>query len=409
MLARLAGLGSVCDFRVIDSRIDKELFFEVEVWIMKNKKRDAAIELMRVIACFLVICIHVASGFYVAGGFSRGAALLGCLRADAVAFFWFITGAFLFRKDAYGKVLKGMLTKVFAPAFALILFIFLFEGWMFGGQSMWGSISGAMTSLPTMLYCVFFRWATPVAYSGQLWYVFAYVFAMICFPVLKAFVDKIEAAKKEKVFFGISFGFLVLNDISNNAIGGFSHTATGALIPAAILMIWGHFLYRKKDEILKRVNKWYCLLAFLGANILRWGIMLVNHKWGDGNLDMGILYWFSGFGVISTVALFLFLEGFAGGLAKRDFVSGAICKIGSYTFVIYLLHELVIAVLDKFGVIGGMKGSLLARGGIARILLCDLGLGLMVFGLSFVGGIVLRLVKNGAIKAHAMIGERKRG
>jgi hypothetical protein len=60
-------------------------------------------------------------------------------------------------------------------------------------------------------------------------------------------------------------------------------------------------------------------------------------------------------------------------------------------------------------VIGGMKGALLARGGIARILLCDLGLGLMVFGLSFVGGIVLRLVKNGAIKAHAMIGERKRG
>ena len=63
---------------------------------MKNCKRDSAVELLRIIACFMVICVHVSLTDFIGNRADGGRIYISCLCADGVAIFLLITGFFLF-------------------------------------------------------------------------------------------------------------------------------------------------------------------------------------------------------------------------------------------------------------------------------------------------------------------------
>ena len=365
---------------------------------LRLRKRDTSIELMRIIACFFVICIHLGAGFFLNGHFSRASTFLACLFADAVAIFWFITGAFLFKKDEYSKVLKGTLRKVIFPTLALIAFIFFLNGWMFDGVSLTESIKSAVWRIPSALESVFLWWVTPVAHTGQLWYIFTYVFLMICFPVIKAFVDKLEKTNKEKQFLAISFGILLLNDLSNNHFGNFSHTVIGALIPAIILIIWGHFFYKNKDKILAKIKSRYFLIAFIILDIIRMSVLLFNYQC-TGDASSSVIYWYSCFSLLTVPSIFLFLEGGLRKVSESKLINWLILKVGSYTFMIYLLHELVIDYLKKIGMYQDIRYTFFTNGNIIKSILYYIALGGLIFLISLIMSILLRsistLIKKG--------------
>ena len=272
----------------------------------KNQKRDLSIEAMRIAACFFVICIHISSKLFLNGSFNKTSAFLTCVFADAVAMFWFITGAFLFNNNNYRKLLKSTFKKVLVPTILLIVFIFFFDGWMFKEQGIIESINSSFTYIPSALECLLLRWSTPVAHTGQLWYIFTYLLIMICFPIIKAFVDKIDKTHKEKPFLLISFALLLLNDLSNNQLANFNHSAFSSLFPAIILIIWGHIFYNNKDLIIKKIKGFYPILIFIGLAALRTAIVVFSYYSGDSNLQKSILYWFSCFGLLTSSSLFFF-------------------------------------------------------------------------------------------------------
>ena len=374
---------------------------------LKLRKRDTSIELMRIIACFFVICIHISVGFSLNGSFSKASTLFVSLFADAVAMFWFITGAFLLKRDDYKKVLKGTFKKVILPTLALIAFIFFLNDWMFEGQGIIESIKNSAARIPSSLETIFLWWRTPVPHTGQLWYIFVYIFVMICFPVIKAFVERIEKNHKEKLFLVVSFGILLLNDISNNHFANFSHTVIGALVPAVILIIWGHIIYKNKDKILAKIKSKFFIIPLVVLIFLRASVLIYAHGCGDGDLDRSIVYWYSCLSPLIVTSIFLFLEGGLKKITEGKVINWLILKIGSYTFMIYLLHELVIDFLRKFGIFIDIRGYFLTNGNIVKLTLYYLALGGIIFLISLLASIVLRLIANLAKRGHQMYVAKK--
>ena len=374
---------------------------------LQLRKRDTSIELLRIIACFFVICIHLGAGFFLNGYFSRAQTFLTCLFADAVAIFWFITGAFLFKKDKYGKVLKGTLRKVILPSLALIGFIFFLDGWMFDGVGVVESIKHAVWRLPSALESVFLWWVTPVAHTGQLWYIFTYVFLMICFPAIKAFVDWLEKSGKEKSFLIISFGILLLNDLSNNHFANFEHTVIGALIPAIILVIWGHIVYKNKDKILAKIKSRYFLIIFIVLNIIRASVLLFNYLC-TGETGGSVVYWYSCFSLLTVPSLFLFFEGVMQRETKNRLANWLIIKVGSYTFMIYLLHELVIDYLKKIGLFSDIRHTFFTNGNILKSIAYYIVLGGIIFLIGLILSILLRFFSNCIKKVYSKCSPSRR-
>ena len=357
----------------------------------RSKRKDISIELMRFLACFFVICIHLGSNYFSNNELSKNAVFLSCLFADAVAMFWFITGAFLFKKDDYKRNLKNLLTRVVAPMFGLILFIFLFNDWIFNGAGIIESISQSIHSIPIAIKSIFLDLATPVAHTGQLWYLFVYIFVIIFFPVTKAFVDKLDNPKKEKIFLIISFFILFLNDISDNHFAGFNHTAFGALIPAIIFVIYGHIFYKNKEKILPRIHTWQCVAGILILALIRSFALIFIYQYGDGNLDRSIIYWFSAFSAFDVVLIFILLQKITQRI-KNITVAKIAGFIGSFTFLIYLLHEIVIDFLNKYGVFPSIHDFILTDKSLWRLLAFYVISAGLVFVVSLAISIMLRFI-----------------
>ena len=359
----------------------------------KKNKKDISIELLRVIACFFVICIHLGVGATINGSVSKGAAFLVCLRADAVAIFWMITGAFLFKRDAYDKLLKNTFLKVAVPMLLLILFIFLFEGFIFNGESLLESFSHTPKEIFDAVSCILLRWGTPVAYSGHLWYLFAYILIMVIFPIMKAFVDRLEERKKEKVFIGASLIFLLVNDLSQNTFANFSHSVTGALLPAFIFVVLGHILYKNRDNIPKWLKWYHFLIIFFATTVLRTLTFGLGYKYMGVGLDNVIIYWYSAFGVISAGSLFYFANGITKSLKSRA-IENTILLLGSFTFMIYLVHGIVIGIFNKYGVLDTMKEHFVASGNFFGLCAYYALGGGCVFILCFIVSMLIDLMKK---------------
>ena len=74
---------------------------------MENK-RNISIEILRALACFIVILCHVQLPIINEGGISKGVLLISCFLADGVSIFWMIMGCFLFNGNDFKHKLKNI-------------------------------------------------------------------------------------------------------------------------------------------------------------------------------------------------------------------------------------------------------------------------------------------------------------
>ena len=361
----------------------------------KQFRKDISIELTRIIACFLVICIHIDIGFMTAGEISRNALFLACIRADAVGIFWLIAGMHFFKERPYTAVLKNMVRRIVVPSLVLIGVIFFFSEWALQGQTLRESMTHSGAEYAAFFKTLFLEWRTPVSYSGQLWYVFVYV--LLCFlqPVGAAFVKYLDTDKKKKVFCLVSFSFLVLNDFSLNQFGNFSHQTFGAAVPAMILMIWGKLLYEQREKIKNKRNLFLAAGGFLGINLLRCFIQFFESTHRE-NPSQNILFWYTSIGLCCAVAVYVMCLIVTARINERGKLANGIRFVGSKTFSIYLLHMLVKELLMQKGlgnVILSWTGRLhqvLLRQGLYYLIF-----GAVIFGICLGVGIVVSAVVSG--------------
>ena len=311
--------------------------------IQGELKRDPSIELVRLIGCLIVIGVHSWFGTSIdyANDFSRN--FISCLLADGVAIFWVIGGCFMFNNYSYKKTMLRTLKGIVIPmtAFSLLVF-FVLADMLDGTFTLYGIFhkgDEAAQALQTLL-----GWQNPVSYCGHLWYLYVYVFLMICSPALyglSCWLD--ESSKREIGFLILTLAFFILNDVTGNEYWKFSHYRINGAFPAAIEMMWGHILYRHRDLFAKKKRWIACIGIFLFLNVLRAWIQMLRYQ--SGSTNNSILYWYSSIGIICAASVVVF------GISlirtrETTIMNRSICTLASMTFTVYLFHKIIISALD---------------------------------------------------------------
>ena len=311
---------------------------------MKKTKIDVGVQLARLIGCFIVIGVHIKLADNVSGNYDFARLLISCILADGVAVFWMISGCFLFRTKSYSKLLVRTVKTILVPLLILSAFLLLFADFLFNSVSITDSMPSLSKVFSTIKGMLTLR--PTVSGSGHLWYCYAYILLMLFFPVMKTFSDWLsENTKRQAVFLIISFSMFLFNDISKNASFNFSHHAINAVVPAAILVIWGNIIYQNKDILFsyknKNINPFIYLTCFVFTNVIRAAIIFLTKS-------RSLLYWYTVFGVLSAVFLILFCLTSAKKIKQDSVVEKIILFLADYTFMIYLLHIPLRNVLNRF-------------------------------------------------------------
>ena len=103
-------------------------------------KRDSKVDLMRIIACAIVIGPHTYLPLIVNSNPDTSRVFIACLLADGVAVFWLINGFFLFKNKCYPILMKHTAKHILLPILLISIFVFYFNGWLTRGETLMESV-----------------------------------------------------------------------------------------------------------------------------------------------------------------------------------------------------------------------------------------------------------------------------
>lgn len=296
---------------------------------MKTLKRNPSIELIRILACLIVIACHI--NFYLISDTDteRLKTFYFCLFSDGVGIFWMITGCFLFSSKSLSALWKRTVSRILLPVIGLFFVCFFLSSRQL-----------------------------PVKYFDHTWYIFVYLTVLAVYPLLKLLADFLDAGVcRDLVFLGVSLVLVIANDLCCNRLLFFGFTPLSGLLPASLEILWGHVLYRRLSGTFPRPLNKYVLFSgtaalFLLLNFLRTQAQLfLSHAGNNYNLRV----WHTSFGMIAAACVL------AAGLLSPAALSQASSPtknqkilrqmlpvtIASYTFGIYLVHPLIAALLQR--------------------------------------------------------------
>ena len=307
---------------------------------MRNKK-DASVQLLRIIACIIVVLVHNRPMSYTSLGYSYGRVLFSCFVADGVAVFLIITGFFYLKSNSYVKVMKKGAVKVALPATILMFFCVLLSGWLEGSMTIVESIEHfSITDLLNIIRAWLTGNANFVTNCGHLWYVFMHMFVLMWFPLLKRFESNEKRIMYEKyALMIIGFIYVILDTWSHrNVWFDMGNLGQYKVIPVAVLFVLiGDEIYRNIDKIKGNwILRIVTAIIFVAFNIIRAFDQLYEYE--TTGLDT-VDGWDSLYGVICSTSLALFIISIR---VREDGLGKGIMYFAKFTFPIYLFHYVII-------------------------------------------------------------------
>jgi surface polysaccharide O-acyltransferase-like enzyme len=159
--------------------------------------RDLNVELLRIIACLMVIMIHVRP-FPFSGTTLRDTVIfINVINGPAVAAFFLISGFFISKKQTLSHIILRFLNGVILPTAVFVFCLGLIRPWIdTPGMSLLDSIltSQPLTVLSDMLQgFLAFDTVRFGIYADHLWYIFSYASIMFWMPVILTLVKHDES------------------------------------------------------------------------------------------------------------------------------------------------------------------------------------------------------------------------
>ena len=317
-----------------------------------KKERDVAIDLIRVVACIIVIATHMALTTYniyeVQVDWSR--LFTKSFLADGVGLFFLITGFFLANGRSYKRVIGNTFKKIVLPSFIVLVFAQVFYKFLINQETFMNCIRNfGMDNIKTIMSAILHgevHQTIPVA--AHLWYIFDYVKIMIIFPVLQLLCkDEKENKLARRILMILAVLNIFIKDIQKFFVLSIGEIEVFSILdPKLLMVLLGYELYLQKDKI---KNNRKCtiigLVIFAVINIFRYKAEMQYMIMNQIVKEEAFISWDTIFGVISTIALFIALYTLD---IKNKFLCKTIPLLGSMTFGIYLVHFLIIAKIDLF-------------------------------------------------------------
>ena len=365
-------------------------------------KKDPAVELMRIIGCIIVIGVH--SNLYGAIEMGKGASLISCWLADGVAIFWMISGFFMFKNFDYHKVMKRTLQNIVIPLIIVSIVTFYFINDVIAGNKI--HIFSHSSDEYVHIIKNLIQWYGPIDTLFPLWYLYVYIFLMICSPVIYAFIGYLDQKKQRVIIFLIlSLLFFIWNDISNNTMACFDHHTITGMFPAALQMIWGYYIYKYRKKI---KNAWYAIAAvfgFFALNAVRSRIRF--YRYSEGILSDQINIWYTSIGLLCACCVFIFCYIIV--RKNSSIMNKCICFFASHTFNIYLIHALVLAFIDRYLLrcrIQDWMYNIVGNGFAGKILTMAINV-IIIGGISLCISIIIHIIKKYVCRIVHLSRERR--
>lgn len=317
----------------------------------KKNKKDVSIELIRLIACLIVIGTHMALTTYNEVQVDWSRLFTKCFLADGVAIFFLITGFFISNGRSYKKVIVNTIKKVLIPSFLVLVIAQIFTNFLINKDSFMNCIRNfGIENIKTILSSIIQGEVhTTIPTAAHLWYVFSYIQIIIIFPVLGLLCkEEKENRLARRILIILSVLSILTKDVQKLfIIPAIGEIEIFSIIDAKILFILlGYELYVLKDKI--KNNKMCTVLgicAFGAINLLRYKAESMYMIRNGLIEEAAFVSWDTVFGIISALGLFLAIYSLD---IKNNFLSNIIPYLGSMTFGIYLVHFLIIAKIDIF-------------------------------------------------------------
>ena len=245
----------------------------MEIVHIPQNKRDLTVEMIRIIAIFIVICLHTASWYKSGNQIIVPNLLLYSFLQDGVPMFWFITGMFLFRKgNSFSKNMERTLKSILIPAGVLVIIVAIFVPWVEGKSDIVSCLDFHALDCKRIIGSVL-RWSTAgLPLSGHLWFVFAYLKIMLWYPLVKYIcIDEDNANKVRRGLIVLALLAELINDLQK-----FGTLPTGKIIPFTIFgpslldVVLGYEIALKRKQLcnnnLIRIGG---SILFIFSNLLR--------------------------------------------------------------------------------------------------------------------------------------------
>lgn len=374
-----------------------------------KSKRDSSIELIRIVACMIVVLLHLSLNVFdehhAQVDWSR--LFEKCFLSEGVPIFYLIFGFFLCNGRSYKKIWKSTLKRVVIPVIIFVLFAQIFFMFILNKQPLSWCFKNAFINLNLQGICRTILTGDVVhinSLCAHLWYIFSYLKIVLWVPVLWLICKEDNNSKLARRMI-ISFGILamVIKDIQRFAVlPVIGEIKTFQMLDIDIIyVLLGYEIFVHKDKI--KNNKKVRILSglfFVIINIIRYKIemnyMVLNNFFEITGRETFADWRYTSLSFISATALFMFLYSFD---IKSEKMSKVINWIADKTFGIYLIHYLLLAKIDlyKFDAIGNF---------ILELLYLAIGL-VLIFTASLLITCVIRTIKNLIISGYKKIGVRK--
>ena len=326
-------------------------------------KRDSSIELIRIVACMIVVLLHLSLNVFdehhAQVDWSR--LFEKCFLSDGVPLFYLIIGFFLTNGRSYKKIWKSTLKKVVIPVLIFILFAQVFFMFILNKQPIEWCLKNAFINLNLqgITRTILTGDVTHInSLCAHLWYIVSYLKITLWIPVLWLLCkedDNSKLARRMIIVFGILA--TIIRDIQRFWVLPIGRINEFFMMDLDVLyVLLGYELFVHKDKI--KNNKKLCILSGLAivvTNIIRYKIemnyMVLNNFFEITGRETFADWRHTSLSFITAISLFMFFYSFE---IKGERLGKIINWIADKTFGIYLIHYLLLAKIDlyKFDAIG---------------------------------------------------------
>lgn len=299
--------------------------------------RKIQYDLLRVIACFMVVMLHVSAFYWTKlSPSSKEWQILNIYDSfvrSSVALFFMISGTFLLTKEV---TLKKLYQKNILHLFVVLI------------------VWSVLYAIDTLGFPAFFKkdlgsiFTAVVNGKYHLWFLWSIIGIYIFVPVLYA-ITHYQEGKYMKYFlllfliFGVLRSTLIIYPYPNRAVFDLIKKLPNMSTYAGYFVL-GYYLDQK---VKKKLNG----ALLLGIYIFIVGCSAVIGRWDAMNKmkPAGLLYGYFCLPVfIEAILLFLLLKGMEGYWENKEKVSKVIYFFSQNTMGIYLLHPFVLERLDRY-------------------------------------------------------------
>lgn len=352
----------------------------------RTKSRNAKIELIRVVACFLVILNHImivpTSGD---GRFFHGTATLVAIIWTDVPLFLLISGFLMFQNqeqlndlwESYRHKLKNFLIYVFIPSCIIVVISGMIAPFLIEGKTFAQLLAEGNLHLECIKNYIFMQ-QTSSMYS-LFWYIWVYAKVIVFFPLL-AFVcqDTKDKSRVRRFLMLLSAGnqlFIDLQGATQKSIGNFDNIFLDKYF---LYILLGYEMYLLTQTFDIKKIRIYGIVTLVGSVL---ATILVEHV---TFYRFGTEYMPGIFTVTASVGMFLLLYSL-----REPRLSKMWNYLGKSTLYIYMVHIIVIFSCEKIW--GKFLWNLFGAGSnVLWLILFDAVYGAIIFALSLAVGILFK-------------------